>query len=251
MGDKTFARYFDAQYRAFGEDLPLWLHLAAEHGGPMIELGCGTGRIVRALIQAGNRVIGIDHDRHMLARAQIHLAPFFIQNSCLVQADLQTFGFNLRFNLAISAMNTLCTFSDPGLVAVFRNVSRQLAPDGLFAFEIPNPAVDPFSGVDTDEPLTGFLEPESGNPCQIYAQRISGSTQDQVEILWHYDELSPDGSTQRYTLRQEYFLRSEEKFGKLLDRANYTLIEAYGDYTRSPLADNSETMILLARANPR
>jgi len=251
MGDKTFARYFDAQYRAFGEDLPIWLHLAAEYGDPMIELGCGTGRVVQALIQAGNHVIGIDHDRHMLARAQIHLAPFFTQNSSLVQADLQTFGFNMRFNLAISAMNTLCTFSDPGLVAVFRNVSRQLAPDGLFAFEIPNPTVDPFKGVDSDEPLTGFIEPESGNPCQVYAQRISGPTQDQVEIIWHYDELLPDGSTQRYTLQQEYFLRPVVQIGKLLDRANYTLIEAYGDYARSPLEENSETMIILARANQR
>ena len=249
MGDTTFARYFDAQYRAFGEDLILWLHLAAEHGGPIIELGCGTGRVVRALIQAGHHVIGIDHDRHMLARAQIQLAPFFPQNSCLVQADLLTFGFDLTFKIAIASMNTLSTFDDPELIAVFHNVSRQLAPDGFFAFEIPNPAVDPFKGVDPNEPLTGFVEPESGNPCQVYAQRIEGPTQDQVVILWQYDELLADGSTQRYTLRQEYFLRSKEKVQEFLDRANCTVIEVYGDYARSPLEEDSETMLIVAKAN--
>ncbi|TEU00478.1 MAG: class I SAM-dependent methyltransferase [Anaerolineales bacterium] len=249
MGDATFARYFDAQYRAFGEDLILWFHLSAENGGPIIELGCGTGRVVRALIQAGHHVIGIDHDRHMLARAQIQLAPFFPQNSCLVQADLQTFGFDLRFKIAIASMNTLSTFDDAGLNAAFDNVARQLAPDGLFAFEIPNPAVDPFKGVDPNEPLTGFVEPESGNPCQVYAQRIEGSTQNHVEILWHYDELLTDGSTQRYSLRQKYFLRSEEKIREFLNRANCTVIEVYGDYARSSFEEDSETMIVIAKAN--
>lgn len=250
MGDKTFARYFDAQYRTFGEDLNIWLPLADEYGGPILELGCGTGRVVRALVQAGHPVIGIDHDDHMLARAQNRLAPFSLQNSCLVQADLQSFRFNTRFNLAIAAMNTLCTFDDPGLNAVFRRVSRHLAPDGLFAFEIPNPAVDPFKGVDPDEPLTAFVEPESGNPCQVYAQRVERPAQDQVEIVWHYDELLADGSAQRYTLRQGYFLRSMEKIRAFLERANCSFIEAYGDYDRSPFRDDSKTMIVLAGATP-
>ncbi len=249
MSDATFARYFDAQYRAFGQDLALWLHLAAENSGPIIELGCGPGRVVQALIQAERHVIGIDIDHHMLARAQNNLAPFFQQNSCLVQADIQTFAFDMRFNLAIASMNTLSTFDDPGLIAAFSNISGQLAPDGLLAFEIPNPAVDSFKGVDSDEPLTAFVEPESGNPCQVYAQRIEGPAQDQVEILWHYDELFADGSTQRYTLRRKYFLRSEEKVQEFLDRSNYTVVEAYGDYDRSPLEQDSETMIIIARAH--
>ena len=249
MGDNTFARYFDAQYHAFGEDLILWFHLAAEHGGPIIELGCGTGRVVRALIQAGHHVIGIDHDRHMLTRAQTHLAPFFPQNSCLVQADIQTSGFDVSFNLAIASMNTLSTLDDAGLNAACDNVARQLAPGGLFAFEIPNPAVDPFKGIDPDEPLTGFIEPESGNPCQVYAERIVGLAQNQVEIIWHYDELFTDGSTQRYSLRQKYFLRSQEKIREFLGRANCTVIEVYGDYARSSFEENSETMIVIAKAN--
>jgi SAM-dependent methyltransferase len=249
MSDATFARYFNAQYRAFGQDLALWLHLAAKQSSPMIELGCGTGRVVQALIQAEHHVIGIDFDHHMLARAQINLAPFFQQNSCLVQADIQTFAFDVNFNLAIASMNTLATFDDPGLIASFVNISGQLAPDGLLAFEIPNPAVDSFKGVDPNEPLTAFVEPESGNPCQVYAQRIEGPAQDQVEIRWHYDELFADGSTQRYTLRRKYFLRPEEKVQEFLDCANYTVVDAYGDYNRSPLEEDSETMIIIARAN--
>ena len=249
MSDATFARYFDAQYRAFDQDLTLWLHLAAEHSGPIIELGCGTGRVVQALIQAEYQMIGIDIDHHMLTRAQNKLAPFFQQNSFLVQADIQTFAFDVRFNLAIASMNTLSTFDDPGLIAAFGNISGHLAPDGLLAFEIPNPAVDSFKGVDPDEPLTSFIEPESGNPCQVYAQRIEGPAQDQVEIIWHYDELFADGSTQRYTLHRKYFLRSKEKVQEFLDLANCTVVEAYGDYDRSPLEEDSETMIIITRAN--
>jgi SAM-dependent methyltransferase len=249
MSDATFARYFDAQYRTFKQDIPLWLHLAAENSGPIIELGCGTGRVVQALIQAKHHVIGLDIDRHMLARAQNNIFHFSQQNSCLVQADIQTFAFATSFNLAIASMNTLSTFDGSGLVASFANISGQLAPGGVLAFEISNPAVDPFKGTAPDEPLTAFVEPESGNPCQVYAQRVEGSTQDQVEILWHYDELYADGSTQRYTLRRKYFLRSQEKVREFLDRANYTVVETYGDYDRSPLEEDSETMIIVARVN--
>ena len=74
--------------------------------------------------------------------------------------------------------------------------------------------------------------------------------QDRVEIVWHYDELLADGSAQRYTLRQEYFLRSIEEIREFLERANCTVIDAFGDYARSPLEEDSETMIVLARANP-
>ncbi len=249
MSDATFARYFDAQYRTFKQDIPLWLHLAAENSGPIIELGCGTGRVVQALIRAEHHVIGLDIDRYMLARAQNNISHFSQQNSYLVQADIQTFAFDMRFNLAIASMNTLSAFDDPGLIAAFGNISGQLAPDGLLAFEIPNAAVDSFKGVDPDEPLTAFVEPESGNPCQVYAQRIEGPAHDQVEIIWHYDELFADGSTQRYTLRRKYFLRSEEKVQEFLDCANCTVVDAYGDYNRSPLEEDSETMIIIARAN--
>jgi len=249
MSDATFARYFEAQYCAFEQDIPLWLHLAAENSGPIIELGCGTGRVAQALLQAEHHVIGIDLDRHMLARAQNNLAPFSQQSSCLVQADIQTFAFATSFNLAIASMNTLSTFDDPELVASFANISGQLAPGGVLAFEISNTAVDSFKGVGADEPLTTFVEPESGNPCQVYALRVEGSTQDQVEILWHYDELFADGSTQRYTLRGKYFLRSKDKVQEFLDRANYTVVEAYGGYDRSPLEEDSETMIIIARTN--
>ncbi len=249
MSDATFARYFDAQYRTFKQDIPLWLHLAAENSGPIIELGCGTGRVVQALIQAEHHVIGLDIDRHMLARAQNNISQFSQQNSCLVQADIQTFAFGVSFNLAIASMNTLSTFDDPELVASFANISGKLAPGGVLAFEISNTAVDSFKGVDADEPLTAFVEPDSGNPCQVYAQRIEGPAQDQVEILWHYDELFADGSTQRYTLRRKYFLRSKEKVQEFLDRANYSVVETYGDYDRSPLEEDSETMIIIARAN--
>jgi SAM-dependent methyltransferase len=205
--------------------------------------------VAQALLQAEHHVIGIDLDRHMLARAQNNLAPFSQQSSCLVQVDIQTFAFATSFNLAIASMNTLSTFDDPELVASFANISGQLAPGGVLAFEISNTAVDSFKGVDADEPLTAFVEPDSGNPCQVYAQRIEGPAQDQVEILWHYDELFADGSTQRYTLRRKYFLRSKEKVQEFLDRANYSVVETYGDYDRSPLEVDSETMIIVARAN--
>jgi SAM-dependent methyltransferase len=250
MGDRTFARYFDAQYRSFEEDLPLWRYLAVEHGSPVLELGCGTGRVLRALIEAGHHTVGIDHDRQMLLRAWMHLAPAFDENTCLVQADLQSYAFGLPFNLAIAPMNTLSIFDVSALEEIATNVRKQLSPEGTFAFELPNPAVDPFDEVDPDEPLTGFIEPESGNPCQVYAQRVEHKGQSPLEIHWHYDELLADGSSQRYTLRQAYFLHSYEDIESILIEAGYIVDKAFGDYTRAPFNQEANTMILVARVRP-
>ena len=61
-----FPELIHAHHNRHLEDLPFWLDLAGETGDPLLELGCGTGRLLVPLGQAGHRVIGVDHDPAML-----------------------------------------------------------------------------------------------------------------------------------------------------------------------------------------
>src|SRR5205823_7761260 len=70
-GWDTYAPFYDWENaRTLGRrDVPFWRRLAAEITGPILELGCGTGRVTLPLARDGARIVGIDRSAAMLARA--------------------------------------------------------------------------------------------------------------------------------------------------------------------------------------
>src|SRR3954466_6995600 len=63
-GDAALAQLYDLF--PFEGDLPLYLELAGREGGNVLELACGSGRVLVPLVRAGNRVTGVDASPHML-----------------------------------------------------------------------------------------------------------------------------------------------------------------------------------------
>jgi len=74
MSYATLSRYYDLENADFTEDLDYWLDLAEEHGDPILELGCGTGRVLLNLARRGHAITGLDNSPDMLARLQAKLA---------------------------------------------------------------------------------------------------------------------------------------------------------------------------------
>src|SRR5919205_1838372 len=71
-GAAQLARLYDAF--PFAADLPFYLELAAASGGRVLEVACGSGRVLVPLARAGNRVVGLDASPHMLALAREKLS---------------------------------------------------------------------------------------------------------------------------------------------------------------------------------
>ena len=71
-GWDEYAPFYDWENaRTLGRrDVPFWRTLALRHDGPVLELGCGTGRISIPLAKAGVSLVGIDRSDAMLARAR-------------------------------------------------------------------------------------------------------------------------------------------------------------------------------------
>ena len=108
----SFAQLYDAQYHDFDADLPLWLARAREAGDPVLELGCGSGRVLLPLAQAGHRLAGVDHDSNMLELARRRLSSAGVEQVALIEADLSSFAIEERFKLALAPLNTLATLED-------------------------------------------------------------------------------------------------------------------------------------------
>src|SRR5690242_5035466 len=90
----------------FEDDLPLYLELARAQGRRVLEVACGSGRVVLPMARAGFEVVGIDISPHMLALARQKLAAANVEAE-LVQDDMRTFRLERgEFDLAIVAVKS-------------------------------------------------------------------------------------------------------------------------------------------------
>src|SRR5512139_2330905 len=106
-----FPQLYHAHHNRYLEDIPFWLELAAQHGDPVLELGCGTGRVLLPLVRAGHRVVGLDNDLSMLHFLRSHLDTTLQPAPEVFVADLAAFRLAVRFPLIILPCNTFSTLS--------------------------------------------------------------------------------------------------------------------------------------------
>jgi SAM-dependent methyltransferase len=245
MNSETFARMFSAQYADFDEDLPLWRRLAREVGGPILEVGCGAGRVLCALARHGYEVTGIDSNPAMLRRAIRRLSSEPRTRAHVVEQDITTLDLQSRFRLILAPCNILAGMTDEDLALAFSRLHAHLLPGGRFAFEVPFPGEAEASG-DPDEPLAAFLEPESGNPVQVFAEQQVDPDGRHAVVTWRYDELRPDGTAQSWTLPTLFHVRPANEYIHLLEDAGFRHAAAFGGYDLGPPRGDDALLIVLA-----
>lgn len=132
----VFARFYDLDTEGFDADLPFWVNLARRTGGPILEVGCGTGRVLLPLARAGLSVVGVDVSPSMLAIAHDKIAQAGQSTRItLVEADALTLQLKRRFNLAFIALNSFGHFFEPGAAErVLERINANLVPNGLLAW---------------------------------------------------------------------------------------------------------------------
>src|SRR5260370_2950662 len=104
--DSFIADYYDESPVVSGrlQDVAFYRDATREFGDPVLELGCGTGRITMALAEAGKRVTGLDLSERMLERAEKKRAAVRVgarERVHLVQADMARFDLGEKFPLVI------------------------------------------------------------------------------------------------------------------------------------------------------
>ncbi len=244
-----FPRLYEAQLHSFDEDVALWLRLARARPGRILELGCGTGRVLLPLARAGFAVDGLDHDAGMLARAGRRLAAEPALQITLHRGDLVDFELPARYSLILAPCNTLASLDPAEVAGTLAAAHRHLEGQGLFAAELPA-RVD-MQDVDDDEPLEAFHEPERGVPVQVYARQSWLENPARAVVLWSYDELLPDGRVVRTQVPATYYLRTPETMADLLRQAGFESAAAFGDYDLSPLGADSPRVLVLAGSGVR
>jgi SAM-dependent methyltransferase len=244
------AAYYDIENADLVDDLPAYAALADRFGGPVLDVGCGTGRVAFHLTASGLRVVGVDTSPAMLERARERFARHKFDPARLewVEADITQLALNENFGLAIFAYNGfmhLLTQADQ--IAALEHIRAHLKPGGGVALDLPNP-VEMFQAEDVSGLVVEriFTNPASGaTVIQQSLARLDRAEQ-LMELTWVYDSVEPDGTTRRdlVPLRLRYTLAPEMCL--LLDRAGLQVEGLYGDYNLNPYEEESSRLFVVA-----
>jgi SAM-dependent methyltransferase len=132
-------RWYDHTYRLYRPDVAFYVKVAAG-GGPVLELGVGTGRIALAIAESGVDLVGVELAETMLERARSRIAkkPKRVRDRIeLVPGDLRTVSLGRRFPVVIAPFNVLQhMYEDEDLAEAFAVVRAHLAKGGVFAFDV-------------------------------------------------------------------------------------------------------------------
>jgi SAM-dependent methyltransferase len=249
------AAIYDAVY-ADRDDADFWQAMAAAAGdGPVLELGCGTGRVLLPLARAGFAITGLDLSAQMLerCRAKLQSEPPEVRDRVrLLATDMTSFDLGHRF-VAI-----ICPFAG---FQQLRTAEQQLAcldrcrshllPHGRLVLDLPNPDPAPAEYA-RDEPAEGeetaeLVEWTEGRRIRWWMTVIGYDRLQQCnECEVTYEIIEADGLTRRMseTLFLRYTFRYELEH--LLVRAGFRVVALYGNHDRSPFADGSPAMIVVA-----
>jgi SAM-dependent methyltransferase len=136
MGSRTEVIWHDVECGSYRADLPLWRGLATEAAGPVLELGCGTGRVALDLAGAGFEVMGVDLDPSLLDAVR-HRADERRLAIELERADVRRLELGRRFALILAPMQLIHLLRGPaGRAALFSRIPAHLAPQGRLAVAV-------------------------------------------------------------------------------------------------------------------
>jgi len=239
-----FPRLYHAHHARHMEDLPFWMELAAACDSPILELGCGTGRVLLNLAHAGHQVVGLEIDVGMLAVLKENLADDLTSAVALLRADFTRFHLARRFNLLLLPCNTYSTLRPAERLALLSCVAGHLEPDGVFVASLPNPALlRQLPAYGRPQVEETFPHPVTAAPVQVTSSWKR--TPQGVTIYWEYDYSLQDEP--RHISRHVHHYRATvQDYLAELHSVGFHSVMLYGDYDHSAYHREAQNLIILA-----
>lgn len=246
-----YARLYDLDYAGFDDDLFMYQQFAARCGAPILELGCGTGRLLLALAGDGSEVTGIDVSAPMLELARRKVIAQGLEGRVtLLRQDMRQLELDGRFNLAFAAINSFMHMETAGdqLAALVR-IREHLNRGGLLVLDLFNPdlgrLVDAQGQVVLDKVMT---DPETGNQLIKFRAQTADLGQQMLHMALIVDDVDAGGSLRRhlFSFSMRYLFRGELEL--LLQQAGFEVEALYGSYDLDEFSGDSDKMIAVARA---
>jgi SAM-dependent methyltransferase len=254
--DSFIAEYYDESPLVKGrlQDVAFYRDAAREFGDPILELGCGTGRITMTLAEAGKRITGLDLSGRMLEHAVKKRASILVEareRVHLVQGDMTHFDLGEKFRLIIIPFRPFQHLLEvQKQMESLHCVRKHLAPGGRLILDVFQTDAermhDPVHM--RESPVTEYKTVDGRQV--IISERIAAFHRaeqiNDVEMI--FSVVHPSGRNERlvFAWPLRYFFRYEIEH--LLARCGFKVAAFYGNFDRTPMRDDSPEMIFIAEA---
>jgi len=252
--DSFIADYYDESPIVKGrlQDVAFYRSAARDFGDPILELGCGTGRITMALAEAGKRITGLDLSGRMLERAVKKRAELRVEareRVHLMQGDMARFDLGEKFRLVIIPFRPFQHLLEVRQqMDCLECVRKHLAPGGRLILDVfQTDAERMHDPVHMREVQLTEYETADGRRVRI-SERLAAfhraEQRNDVEMIFSIKHR--DGRQERlvFAWPLRYFFRFEVEH--LLARCGFKVAALYGDFDRSPIRGDSPEMIFVA-----
>jgi SAM-dependent methyltransferase len=227
-------------------DVAFWQRLAAAQDGPILELGCGTGRIAVPVARTGARLVGIDRSAEMLARGRERLRRTRLaRRAVLVRGDIRSLPFRSRpgFTLVMAPYGILQSLTrERDLKATLESVARVLRRGGLFGIDLV-PDLPRWSEYKGRTSLAGRTA--RGTSLTL----IESVRQDRRRRLTIFDQeyIERRGRARRtHRFSLTFRTLSVPQMTRRLEAAGFRINAVLGDYRGGPWDPRADVWVILA-----
>ncbi len=251
----AWADVYDLVYQDVKSDIPFYLEYARQKGSPILEIACGTGRVLIPLLEAGYEVWGIDSSPAMLAKAQCKISnlPENVRNRVhLVQADMRDFHLEMRFPLVLVPFRSfllLLTVEDQ--IQTLKNLRRHLKDEGILIIDIFAP-LHHYLAQDGRQTTSKIVNPENKHIILRTDLVTYDHTHQLMDVDSIFDEYSEGETLIRSlhrSLKMRYIFRYEMEY--LLRLSGLKMEAVYGTFDKKPHDYKAGEMIFVtAKARP-
>ena len=257
QGWDTYAPFYDWENaQTLGRrDVPFWQRVASRTDGPVLELGCGTGRVSIPLAKAGLEIVGVDRSAPMLERARKRIRrggpkrigrvrPEGSPRVRFVRADIRALPFgDGSFPAVIAPYGILQSLIRPrDLTATLASVARVVAPGGTFGIDLV-PDVPKWREYSNRVQLRG-------RAGRAHLTLVETVRQDPERRLTTFKQTFLErlgDRTEEHQFELTFRTLSVAEMSRQLERAGFEVEAVLGDYRGRPWDDRADVWIIMAR----
>lgn len=256
--DRIDAAFYDYYLTGLEGDVQFYVEEAQKAGSPVLELGCGTGRILIPVAEAGINIVGLDRSPAMLSIARQKISKLNIETQRrieLVEGDMRDFSLGRCFKLIMIPYRTFLHLLSPeDQRQALLCIREHLTDDGRLVFNVFDPRLDIIAA--HLSPLGAavkknreFIHPDTGHRVVVWDTRQYDPERQIIEQYFIFEELDDNGrviSKAYAPLTLRYVYRYEMQH--LLELCGFKVEALYGDFRRGPFRYSGEQIWITRRS---
>jgi SAM-dependent methyltransferase len=226
-------------------DVAFWQRLAAAADGPVLELGCGTGRITVPVARSNPRIVGIDRSMPMLERAARKVRRARLTgDALLIRGDIRHLPFRrAQFPLVMAPYGILQSLTrEADLAATLASVARITPKGARFGIDLV-PDLPRWSEYEARKTMAGRMG------LRTTVSLVESVTQDRARGLTIFDQryvTTRDGVRRQHRFSLTFRTLSVRQMTNRLERAGFRIAAVLGDYRGGPWDERADVWVILA-----